>query len=146
IAPFHYTIFSNKSLAERNMKGLPSSLEAHDFCLFDTKTHLKLSVLIKGNEVVIPFGALNSQESEVKADASTLKMGAIGNYLGVTPAVYQEADLVVAWLKKQPEIQGKQIILTGGSLGASLASYVALKQGEKAIVFNPYPTGPGLQA
>jgi hypothetical protein len=123
-------------------------IEAHDLCFFDPRNGLKVTLVEKGDEVIITFGALKSFES-VKSNHSCLTTKQYGtaaaNILGSTPAIYSEAEQFIDCLVSHPRIANKKIVFAGQCFGASLASYVALRRKEQAICFNSLQLGAGLQ-
>lgn len=146
ISPLNYTALGKHSFTHDQLQSLPPSIEARTSCLFNPKSQLKVAILQKDKEVIVAFGALGSYETEgVADDMANLKTSGFAGLVGIKPDIYREAEELVAWIKKQPEFQDKEITLSGSCFGGSLASYCALKQDLKAVALNPFPLGAGLQ-
>lgn len=130
---------------------LPGHVQATEHAFFDKTNLFKAVVLEDAHELVVTFGALHSHwpefanPKEAKAKAYKPLPSILSNYVGCSPKQYKQADALVAQLKKLAQAKGKRLVLTGQSLGGSLASYAALKHEVKAIAFNAVQFGAGLQ-
>lgn len=130
-----------------------TDLEKSGSVLFNRTTGLKITLYEKGDEVLIAFGALNSQASQFSDNerkkcsllGNKMKLAAISNLLAGRPALYTNADYHMIELLKDPALQNKKITLCGQCLGGSIASYVALRQHIPAVCLNTFPLGAGLQ-
>lgn len=126
-------------------------IEKRDTLFFDHQTGLKFSIFENENQILIPFGALGSSNSVLMDKAQNLDLyrkmflTAIGNLLGGKTALHLKADEVISKLLKSGELGNKEVFFVGQSLGGSIASFVALRNDQKAICFNSLPLGAGLQ-
>jgi hypothetical protein len=150
LTPFNY------SLAPTTDFGV--GLKTQNSILFDPISGLKIGIYSKDKDVIIAFGAYRSHRAQFLSNKSitekarskmleaTVGMNMIGSLLGTHPELFKKANSFVEALKKSEEFKGKNIKLTGQSLGGSLASYVSLHQRVSAIAFNSMPLGAGLQS
>lgn len=117
--------------------------------LFDSQTALKMGFYEKENTLYVVFGAIGSNVSEMpnEEEAIALKKKmekmSVTSGLGGVPDCFDQADQLIQLIQSRAE--GKQIHLTGQSLGAAVASYVALKQHIPATALNCMAFGPGIQ-
>lgn len=127
-------------------------------CFVDRKTGLKILVSIntKRKEIVLAFGDSNSLVPELKKDAKVAWLRhqkAIWHNLsggfGWCPELYLQADILVIQIIKtmslNSEYKNYNFVLVGQSLGGSLAQFVGLNNGIKAICYNAVPLGTVLQ-
>ncbi len=132
--------------SDLEIKGtLPGDLTANGKVFFDKKSGLKVMISESNNKILVSFGALGSDKSETGKKASK-KIGAgIGNLLGYSDSIYDQANEFISLLKKSPLLEGKELTLCGQSLGGAIASYVGLQQGITTRCLNSMPLGAGLQ-
>jgi hypothetical protein len=147
ITPLGYNVISPKE-----MEITSQVLEARDACFFDPNSGLKIVLMEKENDVIISFGALKSDLSEVSNNPKESKrLYVLGNFnsctnlLGTTPPIYHQANCFLDEILRHPRFQGKKITLTGQCYGGSLAQFLALKHELKAYCINSLPLGAGLQ-
>jgi len=147
IAPFNFNVLSRQQLSpSHELETAFPDLEIHENCLFNPKSSMKIALLERENELVVVFGALGSFRPGTQTTNSDLIYPGVENFLGAIPSLYQEADEILKWIKERPNLQNRNITLTGLCLGGSLASYCALRNELKAICLNTLSLGAGLQA
>lgn len=143
-----------------DLKALPGNIEINKDCFCDVDTGLKATISYNANEVIVSFGAVdsfghlhydNENLSDVEKDLRTKKSkmtqykAAAKNILGVKPKHYRQADALFQLIKNHPDLQGKDISLTGQCYGGSIAEYIAIKNKVPAVCFNTLQMGAGLQ-
>jgi len=148
IEPFGYQVVSPKDLPLFDDNGV----EAHENCYFDPQSGLKAAIAKKGDTLLVAFGALKSNYSELTDDALANKKlynknlgNTIKNWVGAVPSIYHQADNLFKKLQKTEQFKGKKVVLVGQCYGGSIASFLALKRNIKAYCFNTLPFGAGLQ-
>lgn len=124
----------------------------NDHCFLNQSSGLKVSLLERGNEVAVVFGAVGSLKGENKGKKNCLTSlyspqahNTVSNLSGIIPQLHLEAEGFVDTLLSHPRLYGKKVVFVGQCSAGSIASYVALKRGEKAICFNSLQLGAGLQ-
>lgn len=132
-----------------------SEVSQTEKCFVDKDTGLKVTVSVNENtkEIVLAFGDANSLEAELKKDSRAAQLkhyqGIGANLVGMRPEIYKEADAlsnaIIQKMSQDPKYSGYQFTLAGQSLGGSLAQFVGLKNGIKAMCYNAVPLGRGLQ-
>lgn len=130
---------------------MPEGVQARDFCIFCPETGLKLALFIKGEQIMITFGALNATASEVPVgERRTYLRGtiwsAISNLASRKPIIFDRAVDLIRRLQAHDFCAGREIILTGQSFGGGVSSYVALVTDLKAYCFNSLPLGAWVEA
>jgi len=137
----------------KDLNLIHSELTPTPYCYFDKSTGLKISFAEKENEILIAIpGLLFSAGSEKNEKARDYFNGIkrdpakLINLSGGVPYVYLQAEQAINSLLELDRFKGKKITLVGQCFGGSIASYVALKKGLKAICFNSLQLGAGLQA
>src|ERR1700733_15339315 len=148
LKPFGYQLISATDFK--------SDLQVQDSIHFDPETGLKIGVYAKGDEILITFGAYGSHatqfdtktpEGKQKSTAlqNRIVTNSLAGFLGSKPTLFKKADTFVKGLRNTEAFKDKKIILTGQSIGGTIASYVSLKQQISAVVLNAAPLGAGLQ-
>jgi hypothetical protein len=144
-----YRYFPVEIEGELEEKILSLGLKVHDSVIFDPETGLKVIMYKKENQLLIAFGPASSHRTEIEDKTESEALGnkvykdIVLEIAGSKPSLYKKADELIGILKDHA--RGKEITLTGQSLGGAIASYVALNQGLKCICLNSLPIGPGLQ-
>lgn len=140
------------SQTQVNLAAIPGGMHANHNRFFDKTTGLKVMLFAKEDQVVIAFGPAASYENEVPDFFEAFKVGTyiwccgvMANLAGAMPFIYTQAEVLFTELMKDPYFQNKTILLVGHSIGASMASYIALKHKIKAIGFNSLALGVGVQ-
>jgi glycogen synthase len=123
-----------------------SQLKANEKCYFDEEAGLKISIAEGEKEVIIAFGALGSQSSEVgerqrKIISLIQYTTAATNLIGFSNEIYEKAAQFVTDFSKLEQFRNKKIVIVGQSLGGSLAQYVGIKTQFTTYCFNPIPLG-----
>lgn len=146
VSPFGYEVINPKDLG-LNLKNLPGHLEIYNNAIIDIRTGFKAAIAYNSstNRYMVGFGAMGSLENDVDEEkqnheSSLQKWAGIWNIFGVVPQMYEQADALIAELKKN-----REVVLSGSCLGGSLAQYAALKNSVKAFCINSIPLGAGLQ-
>lgn len=147
IEPFGYKIIDPKEVLPKE-----SSFSSIGDSFVDEKTGLKFAACEKGDEVIVAFCGMNGLKKEMESETNKLKelnkyhhKAAIKNLLGFKDEFFVGAEEAVMKVISHPKFKTKKIILTGQCLGGTLAQYIALKNDIKAICFNTFQIGPGLQ-
>jgi len=124
-------------------------------CFVDRNIGLK--ILVAANEelkeIVLAFGDLGSLVIELKEKSNAVWQrqfkGVVSNLVGMDPALYQQADAlamrIIKSILQNSKYKDYSIILTGQSLGGSLAQFVGLRNEITTMCYNAVPLGRGLQ-
>lgn len=132
-----------KSISEGTIK--------NEYSLMDPGTGLKIIIAQNDEEAIITFGSTGScaceyqDESKAKPIRYRQTLTTIGNLMGYSPALFEQACKAVEALTHSGCLSGKKISLTGQNLGGTIAAYVGLKKQMNAVCFNAIPFGAGLQ-
>jgi|SRR5579872_4235449 len=138
------------NIEDVDLTGLPGNLRAEKKCFFDPENGLKMVIVHSDAEALIIYGSLRAgnamlddAEAQKLVDRQNIILGA--NLFGFKPAIFEQADALFQRVKSHPRLRGKRILFSGQCMGGCIASYVALKNQERAICFNTFPLGAGLQ-
>lgn len=148
LTPFGFK-FINLNTLSNPLEGLITF--EHSFV--DVSTGLRITIAEnQQGELLINFGAKHSIDHVSELDEATKKIALknqnrsiVANTLGLCPEIYTKAVAAVKHIQSLPEFRAKNISLSGTCLGGSVAQYVALILNKKAICFNSFPLGAGLQ-
>ena len=91
-----------------------------------------------GDELAVVYRGTDTARGK-KESVKDFLVGDLPMGFGITSGQY--ADAKKLYDKVQKSYGGKRIILTGHSLGGSLAQLVSAESGRKAVTFNAYGTG-----
>lgn len=104
----------------------------------NNKTGFYGEVYKRGNELAVVYRGTDFDDGR-KEFVKDAIVGDLPMGYGISSGQY--ADAKKLYDKVQKSYGGKRIILTGHSLGGSLAQLVAAESGRKAVTFNAYGTG-----
>jgi len=125
------------------------NLDEKEGVLFDPQTGLKVGLYEKEGILYVVFGALGSNDSEMsdkkesRAFRKKMLKSSVKSLVYGAPDFFDQADQLLHQIRAKSE--GKQIHLSGQSLGAAIATYVSLKHQLPATALNSMALGPGLQ-
>lgn len=123
-------------------------------CFVDQDMGLKIAIAVNEDlrELILAFGDLGSLSIESKENSTVWWRqfkGVVSNLSGIQAALYQQAEtLAMRIIKAVLQIEKYKnfnIILTGQSLGGSLAQFVGLRNELTTLCYNAVPLGRGLQ-
>ncbi len=132
-----------------DLSGVPGKIEAKERCFFDEQTGLTAVILqSQDDKVFLCFGGVRSGDTIQAMDPAMRfkvlwrqRISAVKNLFGFKVGIYQQADALYQTLKQKKEFAGKKVILTGQSLGGSIASYVSAKNHVPSVCFNSIALG-----
>lgn len=132
-----------------DLKQISPTLECHPMCFFDMETGLKVAVAYKDNKVIIAFGGADHR-TEIKASVYwSWKFNITSTwcnlFFGGKPTIYRQAAAIVNMIKSHPDMQGKEILISGLSLGGAIAAYAGIQTQTPTVCFNSCQLGVGLQ-
>ncbi len=121
-----------------------------DKAILDRTNLFKVVLIEEGNELVAAFGSMHSHWSDFSTEEAKAfgnhQLGSImGNFVGGSPLFYEQASDVVEQLKSIAANKNKKLVLTGQSLGGSLAAFAGTRHQVKTIAVNAVQLGAGLQ-
>lgn len=137
--------------AQIDVKSISAHTEQHQFSIMDPHTGLKVQIVENDEEAIISFGASGSCHCDIDDENVqkwlniTQKVTTLGNFIGYTPKIFEQACRAVDALSNAGCLTGKKVSLTGQNFGGTLAAYVALKKQLPAVCFNTIPFGVGVQ-
>ena len=104
---------------------------------------MKVALIKEGDTTYVVYGALKARGGEMHAKRDLCQGAA--NILGFEPPIYKKAEQAYLRFKEEGLLDGQKVKFLGQCIGASLAQYVALKQGEEAVCLNSLGLGAWAQ-
>lgn len=150
IQPFYQKVITPAELA-LDLSSIRGHIQGKEHVFFDPTTGLKAMISFEGEEAIIAFGAIGAGSSELscqkeKSDLDRkLHLISFSNLMGCKPFIYKQAEEFFKKIIQSPQLNNKKVVLTGQCFGASIASYIGLRQSVQTICFNSLALGVGLQ-
>jgi hypothetical protein len=111
----------------------------------DKITKLPFALVRDRGTIFFSIGGMH-RKSALELITDKNKRSQVLTVLGGEDASYDNLEKIFTQLQKNPKFQGIKWRFAGQSLGGAYAQYLALRTKQRAICFNSFPIGAGLQA